>query len=65
MNPIYKDFSTLTGQTGLPPNQPTSLNVKNMHNFVIFPGLYIIEGLEVGKKIEGGKKRKKENVGKI
>ena len=30
-----------------------------------FPGLYIIwKGLEVGKKIKGGKKRK-ENLGKI
>ena len=36
MNPIYKDFSMLTSQTGLPPNQPTSLKVKNMRNFVIF-----------------------------
>ena len=33
---ICKDFSMLTGQTGLPPNQPTSLKVKNMHNFGIF-----------------------------
>ena len=29
-------FSMLTGQTGLPPNQPTSLEAKNVHNFVIF-----------------------------
>ena len=41
MNPIYKDFSTLTGQTGLPPNQPTSLNVKNVHNFVIFQLIWL------------------------
>ena len=33
---IRKDFSMLTGQTGLPPNQPTSLKVKNVHNFGIF-----------------------------
>ena len=26
----------LTGQTDLPSNQPTSLKVKNLHNFVIF-----------------------------
>ena len=33
---ICKDFSVLTGQTGLPPNKPTSLEVKNVHNFGIF-----------------------------
>ena len=31
-----KDFSMLTGQTGLPPNQPTGQKMKNMHNFGIF-----------------------------
>ena len=36
MNLIHKDFSMLTGQTGLPSNQPTNLKVKNVHNFVIF-----------------------------
>ena len=30
-----------------------------------YTGLYIIEGLEMGKETKGGKKRKKENVGKI
>ena len=33
---ICKDFSVLTSQTGLLPNQPTRLSVKNMHNFGIF-----------------------------
>ena len=32
----HKDFSMLTGQTGQPSNQPTSVKVKNMHNFCIF-----------------------------
>ena len=27
---IYKDFSMLTGQTSLPPNQPTGLKVENL-----------------------------------
>ena len=36
MNLIYKDFSMLTSQTGLPPNQPTTLQVENVHNFGIF-----------------------------
>ena len=33
---IYMHLSLLTSQTDLPPNQPTSLKVKNMHNFGIF-----------------------------
>ena len=33
---ICKDLSMPTGQTGLPPKQPISLKVKNMHNFGIF-----------------------------
>ena len=41
-----KDFSMLTGQTGLPPNQPTSLKVKNMHNFVIFQLIWLKLGME-------------------
>ena len=32
---ICKDFSMLTGQTSLPPNQPTGLKLKNMHNLDI------------------------------
>ena len=31
-----KDFRMLTGQTSLPPNPPTSLKVKNVHDFGIF-----------------------------
>ena len=34
---IYKDFSMLTCQTGVPPNQPTGLQVKDEHHFGIFP----------------------------
>ena len=41
MNSVYKDFNMLTAQTGLPPNQPTSLKVKNMHNFVIFQLIWL------------------------
>ena len=33
---IYRHLSMLTDQTGLPPNQPTGLKVKNMHNFATF-----------------------------
>ena len=33
---IYKDLSMLASHTGLPPNQPTALKVKNLHNFGIF-----------------------------
>ena len=36
MTLIYKDFSMLSGATGIPPNQPTSLKVKNMHNSAIW-----------------------------
>ena len=41
MNLIYKDFGMLTGQTVLPPNQPTSLKVKNVHNFGIFQPIWL------------------------
>ena len=37
---IYKDFSMLTGQTGLPPNQPISLKVKNVYNFGFFQPIW-------------------------
>ena len=43
---ICKDFSMLTGQTGLPPNQPTSLKVKNVHNFGIFQPIWLKFGME-------------------
>ena len=38
---IYKDLSMLTGQTGLPPNQPIDLKVKNVHNFDIFQPIWL------------------------
>ena len=41
-----KDFSMLTGQTGLPPNQPTSQKVKNVHNFCIFQPIWLKFGME-------------------
>ena len=41
MNLIYNDYSVLTSQTGLPPNQPTSLKVKNVHNFGIFQPIWL------------------------
>ena len=41
-----KDFSMLTSQTGLPPNQPTSLKVKNVHNFGIFQPIWLKLGMQ-------------------
>ena len=38
---IYNDYSVLTSQTGLPPNQLTSLKVKNLHNFGIFQPIWL------------------------
>ena len=46
MNLIYKDFSMLTSQTSLPPNQPTSLKVKNVHNFGIFQPIWLKLGMQ-------------------
>ena len=43
---IYKDFSTLTGQTGLPPNQPTGSKVENVHNLSIFQSIWVKLGME-------------------
>ena len=43
---ICKDFSMLTGQTSLPPNQPTSLKVKNVHNFCIFQPIWLKLGMQ-------------------
>ena len=34
-------LSMPTGQTGLPPNQPTGLKVKNLHNFDIFQPIWL------------------------
>ena len=42
---ICNNFSMLTGQTSLPPNQPTSLKVKNMHNFGIFQPIWLKFGM--------------------
>ena len=43
---IYMHFSMLTGQTDLPPNQPTGLKVKILHNFVIFQLIWLKLGME-------------------
>ena len=43
---IYMHLSMLTGQTDLPPNQPTSLKVKNLHNFDIFQPICLKLGIE-------------------
>jgi len=42
---IYMHLSMLTGQTDLPPNQPTGLKVKNLHNFVIFQLIWLKLGM--------------------
>ena len=36
----------LTGQTGLPPNQPTGPKVKNVHNFGIFQPIWMKLGMQ-------------------
>ena len=46
MNLIYKDFSMLTGLTSLPPNQSTSLKLKNLHNSYIFQPVWLKLGME-------------------
>ena len=43
---IYMHLSMLTGQTGLPPNQPNGLKVKNLHNFDIFQLNWLKLGME-------------------
>merc|ERR1719402_635087 len=43
---IYMHLSMLTGQTDLPPNQPTGLKVKNLRNFVIFQLIWLKLGME-------------------
>ena len=43
-NSTYAHY--LSCQTSLPPNQPTSLKVKNVHNFVIFQPIYLKLGME-------------------
>ena len=43
---IYKDFSMLTSQTSLPPNQPTCLKAKNVHNFGIFQPIWLKLGMQ-------------------
>ena len=43
---ICKDFSMLTGQTSLPPNQPTSLKMKYVHIFGIFQPILLKFGVE-------------------
>ena len=43
---IYMHLSMLTGQIDLPPNQPTGLKVKNLHNFGIFQPIWLKFGME-------------------
>ena len=43
---ICIDFSMLTGQTGLPPNQPTGSKVENVHNLSIFQSIWVKLGME-------------------
>ena len=43
---IYMHLSMLTGQTDLPPNQPTGLKVKNLRNFVIFQLIWLKFGMK-------------------
>ena len=43
---IYMHLSMLTSQTNLPPNQPTGLKVKNLHNSVIFQLIWLKLGME-------------------
>ena len=40
----WKDYSSY--QTSLPPNQPTSLKVKNVYNYTIFQPIYLKLGME-------------------
>ena len=39
------NICTLFIQTSLPPNHPTSLKVKNVHNFVIFQPIWLKLGM--------------------
>ena len=43
---IHMHLSMPTSQTGLPPNQPTGLKVKNLHNFDIFQPIWLKLGME-------------------
>ena len=43
---IHMHLSVPTGQTSLPPNQPTGLKVKNLQNFDIFQPIWLKLGME-------------------
>ena len=43
---IYMHLSMLTGQTNLPPNQPTDQKVENLHNYVLFQLIWLKLGIE-------------------
>ena len=43
---IKMHMSMLTGQTDLPPNQLTSLKVKNLHKLDIFQPIWLKLGME-------------------
>ena len=51
---IYKDFGMLTGQTSLPPDQPTGLKVNDVHNFSFF-STNLIETLDTVSKLKYSK----------
>ena len=46
MYAIYMHLNMLTDQTGLLPNQSTSLKVKNVHNFGIFQPILLKFGMQ-------------------
>ena len=48
---IYDYFSVLIDQTSLPPNQPTGLKLKNMHNLGIFLPILLKFGMQT---VNGG-----------
>ena len=43
---IFMRLSMLTGQTSLPPNQPTGLKVENLPYFDIFQPIWLKRGIE-------------------
>ena len=43
---IHMYSSMPTGQTGLPPNQPTCLKAKKVHNFGIFQPIWLKLGMQ-------------------
>ena len=48
---IYNDFTMITGQTSLSPNQRTGLKVKNLHSLGIFKPILLTVGVQA---VNGG-----------